>query len=103
VDALDEEMAKIQTAIWLSDKLARLCRENIRAKKEADTDGMCRISDEIDRLVHSRDFSDAVGLVGIDLFYPDTLRKIRAMLESGEVCSVSEAAEVIAPAYGKQK
>ena len=96
MDELTEEMAKIQTAIWLSDRLARLCREYISAKKEADTDMMRRISDEMDKLVHSRDFSDAVGLIGRELFYPDTLRKIRAMLESREVRSVSEAVECMA-------
>lgn len=95
MDTLTEEMAKIQTAIWMSDKLARLCREYNRAKNEADTVGMARLGDEIDRLIYSRDFADAVDLIGSDLFYPDILRKVRMMLECREVHSVSEAVEVL--------
>lgn len=96
MDGLDAEMSKIQTAIWMSDKLARLCREYIKAKKEADSDEMCRLGNEMNQLVHSQDFSDAVELIGSDLFYPDILRKIREMLKNEKAGSVSEAVKMLA-------
>ena len=95
MDEHSEEIAKIQTAVWLADKLARFCREYLNAERDGKWRETGRIRSEIDKLVYSRDFSDAVELVGADYFYPDILRRILAMLTYNEADTIGEAVRML--------
>ena len=90
-----QELAKIQTALWLAEKLARLCREILAARDRNDRKNTVRLEREIDMLVHSRDFADAVQAVGVEYFYPEQLRVLMHLLERGYADSLDDACALL--------
>lgn len=95
MDEHTAEIAKLQTAVWMADKLARLCRELLEAKKKDGYTDICRLEEEIAAHVCSPSFADALLLVGEENFYPDKLRVLCRMLEKGVARNIADARSLL--------
>lgn len=91
----ENEISKVQTALWMSEKLARLCRETIQAKNSGDHGQIERLVGEIESLVCSEGFVSAVDVVSREYFYPAELRNILYVLQVGEAETAAEAIELM--------
>ncbi len=93
MDEREEALVTIQRAVWLSDKLARLCRELVGARAGARPKDEERLKGEIHTLVHSDAFAVAVSAVGRDCFYPERLRAMEELIRRGLAQNIRQAAE----------
>lgn len=87
----EEEISKVRTALWMAEKLARLCRETIRARNAGDFAQIERLAEEIGTFVESDGFISAVETVSPEYFYPDVLRNILVRLKNGQAETIREA------------
>jgi len=93
MDEREEALVMIQRAVWLSDKLARLCRELVKARAEGRGGDEERLKGEIQALIRSDAFAAAVSAVGRDCFYPRRLRAMEELIRRGLVQNIQQAAE----------
>lgn len=94
VNKREEEIMTVRSYLWMAEKLARLCREILRAKAVGELSDAERLAEEIEQLVRSERFLSALEDVSPDYFYPETLSVFLAALESGEADSIKEAVRI---------
>lgn len=82
MNAHETEIARLQTALWMAEKLAGLCRELLCAKRADDQADIARLAEEVETLVTSDAFGKAVRETGEENFYPDILRRKLAELQN---------------------
>ncbi|MBQ4353688.1 MAG: hypothetical protein IJC71_02225 [Clostridia bacterium] len=86
-----EEIAVLQRAVWMAEKLARLCRELLDARKKDEKRDVQRLEEEISVHIHSTAFAQTVEKIGAEYFYPDRLRVLCYLLEHGYADTLEEA------------